>query len=651
MPAVFRLSRASRRRSSATLLAAASVLVVAAPMASAGTWSAGVIDGPAGTTRVRPLAVNTSGVVVGTARFPGETNDHAFRWENGTMTELQTLPGTWTSAANDINDAGTIVGSISYGSPGSDSGSQAVTWTASTTTSSVHELQYDFQGAADHTSHYGSVAYGINAQGDVVGVASVHLTDPDFQQNVPFVALGGGAFTRLYLGVDPARTDDEFPFPSHATDRTGGEAWGIDAHRRVVATGALGPNRIALFGEGVVDHPQLLDAQPGLHPTNEAGDIVGYTALKSGRPQTAVLRTGTTTTDLTRGSTTVSQANAVNPHDWAVGRVGTEWYQAVDVSSSAGYVWRPNDPPTSLTSVAPAGYTIYNGTDINDRGMVVGTGSFGGKSGGVWLAPAGVAVQVTGTVRSATGAPVAGVQVGATRRTDGQPQGSPAATGADGRYTLTLPPGAYAIGTSAAGYVATGAGCTVTAGACLLDLDENAVVDFDAVATASGGSGGTDAGGAGAGAGAGAGSSGEGAAGAGGGGAGSGSAPGAAGAKGTAAPQVAFASKTSLIVGKAGKVVVPLGTSNEASTGTVTLTSRSKLKLTKTGKAKILALGTGRFTAAAGQAPVITVVLGADAKRYLRSHASIAATATLTATDAAGNVTRTSAKLTIKARS
>lgn len=69
---------------------------------------------PAGTEGAAN-AINDSGQIVGTVRMPGSSNSHAFIYENGTMSDLNTLvdlPAGWLlQSANDINERGWIVGS------------------------------------------------------------------------------------------------------------------------------------------------------------------------------------------------------------------------------------------------------------------------------------------------------------------------------------------------------------------------------------------------------------------------------------------------------------------------------------------------------------------------------------------------------------
>lgn len=56
--------------------------------------------------------INRSGEVVGSSALSSDLISHAFLWVNGRMTDLGTLPGYNTSAAQKINDQGEIVGEV-----------------------------------------------------------------------------------------------------------------------------------------------------------------------------------------------------------------------------------------------------------------------------------------------------------------------------------------------------------------------------------------------------------------------------------------------------------------------------------------------------------------------------------------------------------
>ena len=54
-------------------------------------------------------AINASGQIVGLGR-PADNSNHAFLYSNGAMVDLGSLPGATSTFAEDINDAGQIVG-------------------------------------------------------------------------------------------------------------------------------------------------------------------------------------------------------------------------------------------------------------------------------------------------------------------------------------------------------------------------------------------------------------------------------------------------------------------------------------------------------------------------------------------------------------
>jgi probable HAF family extracellular repeat protein len=63
-----------------------------------------------GVTSNAANAINNLGQVVGQSDLPGDTATHAFFWQNGVMTDFGTLPGDSNSMAFDINDKGQVLG-------------------------------------------------------------------------------------------------------------------------------------------------------------------------------------------------------------------------------------------------------------------------------------------------------------------------------------------------------------------------------------------------------------------------------------------------------------------------------------------------------------------------------------------------------------
>ena len=117
-------------------------------------------------------AVNETGVAVGWAETgvldaQGEFLGiviHAFRWENGTITDLGTLPGGENSSASGINDRGEIVGS------------------SGTATGATHAFLIRRHAMIDlgnlaHDPQLNSSASAINAGGEIVGSSDTRLAD------------------------------------------------------------------------------------------------------------------------------------------------------------------------------------------------------------------------------------------------------------------------------------------------------------------------------------------------------------------------------------------------------------------------------------------------------------------------------------------
>ena len=341
-------------------------------------------------------------------------------------------------------------------------------------------------------------------------------------------------------------------------------------------------------------------------------------------------------------------ANAVNNSDWVVGRAGV--YHSVQPRTTGNaWLWRPDDAPTPLYALAPTGWTMANANDINDDGMIVGSGRHGGKDMGFWMAPASIAHKLSGTVYGPTGVPVAGAQLRITNAA-GNELAAPV-TGAGGTYSTTLNRGGpYDITVLPDGrYRPDGlAGCTAVGSACRLNLSKNRTVDFyDTTVEVPNSTGGGPAANAGGGSPAGGG----GAAPAGGGPAraSGGASSGGGGTPGTGTPRgpvFSFSSKSKTVQASVkGAVTVKLGRFSTAATGTMTLQTAVKAS----AKRKARRLGKAKFKARARKALTVKVRLGKKSRAYLKKQRRVRAVAIISAKTAAGGVTVRRYTLTVKA--
>jgi probable HAF family extracellular repeat protein len=595
----------------ATVVVALAFLLSPISSAFAGDWTVGEITGPVGTTRIIPAAVNADGVVVGTARFAGRDRDTAFRWEDGMMIELA-LPGGMTySYAKDINDKGVIVG---FGGMYHDccaTSTNGIVWSSTKTTSSFSLTSFSLYIGAYTTSGdektYGSVATGINEQGQIVGRAGYKQDDgPPFgvwRNYMPTVGSGGG-WSRL-------------PLPDTANTTYAGSTQAINDNGAILGTGGGGGDRARLWNAPAPYPIEILAGDQGLNNLNHvAGSTVSSSAHR------ARLWDGSKYVEI-GANQPLSMANAVNDSDWAVGRAGTEDWQNPLTAGNA-WLWRPDEAPTPLYALAGTGWSMYSAFDINEDGMIVGTGKHGSSAVGFWMAPASIAHKLTGTVYGVGGAPAAGVTVRVVGGA-GEQVAAPV-TGADGTYSVTLPRASYAITALPDGsYLPNGvAGCTIVASTCQLNLGGNRTVDFYATAIvvpvvppADTGTPAPPTG--------------------------SGPAP-----ADKAGPVVTVPATKTLAV-KAGAVSFTLGPFTEPVKGSVALRTEKKVAAA-VAKPKLLALGSATFTAAPGKKVTVKIKLAKSAKALLKQRKRVKAVATVTARDAAGNTTTKTLKLTVKAR-
>ncbi len=572
------------------------LLCLAVAPALAGDWTVAEIVGPPGTTDFLPTAVNIDGVVVGTARFAGRSDDTAFVWKDGTMTELA-LGGATSSTARDVNDRGVIVGWTYDGRR-----STGATWSAAT--GALSSMAVNISG------RLGSAAYAINEAGTISGHAG-DVTYYDF--NGPRESDGerpalssGGSWSRI-------------PLPDIYTrdlvQIRGGFAVQINEDGMVLVANSpnhAGNTRIS-YGGGLATDPTL-ELIPGNQGLNDLGQIVGRApGGGSSGPFTARMWSAATGYVEFGAGQALSRANAINNLGWVVGCVGTQDYQVDTRQLGNAWLWRlDGGAPAELALLGPAGWSYANAMDVNDDGVIVGVGAHGGRPMGFMMTPSGIAHRLSGTVYGPAGAPAAGAQVRIVN-----PAGAQVAapvTGADGRYEATLPRGDYRVTVQPDGaYRPDGlAGCrAILAGStCELGLVRHRVVDFYAIAVVV-------------------------------------PRPGDGADRRGPDVRVPRTSRTAT-ASSAGVVSFGLGPFSEPVSGVLALQAAARGRASvaaargrrrgRARRARAVALGSQSFRAAAGRRVVVAIRLTRAARALLR-RGTISALATLTVRDAAGNAT------------
>jgi probable HAF family extracellular repeat protein len=114
------------------------------------------------------VAINNNGQIVGQANSPDGTTFYAVLWQNGTITNLGTLPGDFASMATGINDKGQVVGSTL---DSSFNWAHGFIWQNGVMT----DLNAFFPA---NLNLYATMANKINSRGQISGMATV-LSGPD----------------------------------------------------------------------------------------------------------------------------------------------------------------------------------------------------------------------------------------------------------------------------------------------------------------------------------------------------------------------------------------------------------------------------------------------------------------------------------------
>ncbi len=371
----------------------------------------GTLGGPGSRLEDYSRILSNAGAVVGEADTVDPAVQHAFKWQNGVLTDLGVLPGGSYSHPFRINDAGLSVGFSDHGVADPFAGApefSAVLWSS--------DDEIITLGTLGGTS---SGALGINNRDQVVGFAQNAVPDPLSIGSLLF-GLDYGTQTRAFLWENGAMRDlGTLGGPDSIggfinelgqvaglsyTDSIPNETTGIPTvhpffwdNGRLWDLGSLGGTSADVFGLNnrgqVIGHMNL----PGdelFHPflwqqgtltdlgtfggptgeaysINDRGEIVGVADLPREGLHDAYLWKNGVKTDLGNLGHT-SAAHSINSKGQVVGASRI----SLETGEIRAFLYENGGPMIDLNALVAAGSNLklVFAESINDRGEIVGAG-------------------------------------------------------------------------------------------------------------------------------------------------------------------------------------------------------------------------------------------------------------------------------------
>jgi probable HAF family extracellular repeat protein len=310
--------------------------------------------------------INDVGQVVGmsqtspTGKYDPPPPDHAFLWQNGTMTYLGTISGNSSSRANAIRNDGTVVGS-SY--------TKTLTTTGSYPTKQ-HTFLWQKNQIVDlgtlggNYSLYYSAANSINKAGKVVGSSFTSngytLYHAVLWQNSTVIDLGtlGGT----YSAANSINNAGKVVGDSQTTSST--------SHAFLWQNGQM------------TDLGTLGGSYSAANSINNAGKVVGSSDTNSGTRHAFLWQNGKMT-DLGTLGGNYSVANSINNVGKIVGDSSTP-----SGTTQHAVLW-DKGKRRDLNNLLPSnsGWVLNTATAINNRGQIVGYGAHNGQTHAFLLTP------------------------------------------------------------------------------------------------------------------------------------------------------------------------------------------------------------------------------------------------------------------------
>ncbi|WKB55784.1 hypothetical protein [Eleftheria terrae] len=293
------------------------------------------------------LSISNNGYVAG-ARGPVLWSP--FRYRKGRFEIFSSIGGDGSIAAG-INDHGTIVGRVHYGS-------------------SIYGFIYDHDDSLDILTNL-SWAHAINSSGAVVGSMAREGGSAPFDDTYGYVWVNG-----IVTPLDPGFATGLVSITS-ANDINDdgwitGEAYNADLQRRAFLSDGTTVRDLGALGG-------YLSVGRGI---SSKGHVTGEW-IGPDSPIHAFLYDGRVMRDLGTLGGRESWGYAVNARGHVVG-------QSLMKEGAAHAFFFDGERMLDLNALVDAsaeGWVLYGATDINDRGQIVGTGSFNGRTRAFLLTP------------------------------------------------------------------------------------------------------------------------------------------------------------------------------------------------------------------------------------------------------------------------